>query len=385
MDAMMTAGRLVKWAGAFENTLAGRHVGALTRQGAKRIAEALQIALDEGEEFPARWRASGDARRLIDQFRLSIGRAHVHDADRAANLDEGSQLVSALAAVLSDLAEELHAKRAEVTATMRAEGCRFDEEEHLIASCRRSPEMAARVVSRLLAGADRLDGRLIAFTGSCPYLPSDLARLLPPDSEVDLGEGEQSLDLVDLVVVGQAGYDEERMRDWLDASDPGSIRFLPQEGFLDELLFGYDWWKHPELGLDDALEYHQGLQFAKSLADERLQPDFRWPGTDDPDDASSRSGSSLQEATELHRLGYRITGLTRRERWDVLCREAVPRLGLCRVAWTIAGHVRLRQQQADGGARYAHAIGEWEHDLERLKATYYDPPGGPRHHGFEWP
>lgn len=89
----------------------------------------------------------------------------------------------------------------------------------------------------------------------------------------------------------------------------------------------------------------------------------------------------LPERSELHRLGYKIGGLSRRERWRILTEEAVPRLGLEKVVRTIANHRRRALSQSGGATRYAYAIGEWEHDLARLKREVY-PNHRPR---FAWP
>lgn len=89
----------------------------------------------------------------------------------------------------------------------------------------------------------------------------------------------------------------------------------------------------------------------------------------------------LPERSELHRLGYRIGGLSRGKRWRILIEEAVPRLGLEKVARTIAGHRQRALSQAGGAERFAHAVAEWEHDLALLKRECYDRG----RKGFAWP
>lgn len=37
-----------------------------------------------------------------------------------------------------------------------------------------------------------------------------------------------------------------------------------------------------------------------------------------------KTETTFKEETALHRLGYKITGLNRTERWDVLVRKAIP-------------------------------------------------------------
>src|SRR5699024_11161012 len=50
----------------------------------------------------------------------------------------------------------------------------------------------------------------------------------------------------------------------------------------------------------------------------------------------------LKEASELRSFGYKITGLNRTQRWRIL-ENAVPVLGLYKVVYTIANHIRLRK------------------------------------------
>ncbi len=73
----------------------------------------------------------------------------------------------------------------------------------------------------------------------------------------------------------------------------------------------------------------------------------------------------------MYRLGYRITGRSRSKRWKILKTRAVPELGLREVAETIARHCRVRKRQIGGREKYANAIAEWEHDLDRLKRELY--------------
>ena len=118
--------------------------------------------------------------------------------------------------------------------------------------------------------------------------------------------------------------------------------------------------------LNAVLQYHPGLQYVKALET------FPWPGTDAPE--APRAGVSeaeFQSETVLYRLGYRITGRSRSKRWKILKTKAVPELGLQEVAETIAWHCRVRKRQIGGGEKYANAIAEWEHDLDRLKREFY--------------
>jgi hypothetical protein len=44
---------------------------------------------------------------------------------------------------------------------------------------------------------------------------------------------------------------------------------------------------------------------------------------------------------------------------------------LKKVAYTIAGNVKLRKDQKIGVQKFRYVITEWEYDLARLKAKYY--------------
>ncbi|TMV52620.1 hypothetical protein FE783_00015 [Paenibacillus mesophilus] len=106
---------------------------------------------------------------------------------------------------------------------------------------------------------------------------------------------------------------------------------------------------------------------------------FAWPSTEakESEGQSDREGN-FREETDLHRQGYRITGLNRTQRWDVLVRKAIPKMTLKEIVFTIARNVRLRKSQAGGKTKFAYAIAEWEHDLKRLKQEYYKS-------NFTWP
>jgi hypothetical protein len=93
---------------------------------------------------------------------------------------------------------------------------------------------------------------------------------------------------------------------------------------------------------------------------------------------STALSANFQDETELHRLGYNVSELSRWGRWDVLTRTAVPQLGLRAVVETIAGLIRVRKLAADGATRYERAIGEWEYDLSRLRMELFDG-------SFDWP
>ncbi len=215
----------------------------------------------------------------------------------------------------------------------------------------------------------------VLFTGNDPFNAEELAGLLPTQVECYQDYEAPAEARFTIVVVGQTGFSTDLIRSVLDKNEvPPS--FLPQEGFLDELLFGHDWWGTDTEWLNAVLQYHPGLQFVKSLET------FPWPETEAPE--SSGTGepeAEFQTETRLYQLCYKITGRSRSERWRILKGKAVPELGLEEVVRTIASHCRTRKRQRGGRTKYAHAIGEWEHDLDRLKREIY-PSYRPR---FVWP
>ncbi|MFC5602686.1 hypothetical protein [Sporosarcina koreensis] len=106
---------------------------------------------------------------------------------------------------------------------------------------------------------------------------------------------------------------------------------------------------------------------------------FNWPSTEVTGTglAQDTNTNGMNEESALRKMGYQITNSTRDKRWVVLQR-AVPVLGLKRVAYTIAGFVRMRKGQKNGKQKFRYAISEWEHDLQRLKTKYYRKD-------FTWP
>lgn len=87
--------------------------------------------------------------------------------------------------------------------------------------------------------------------------------------------------------------------------------------------------------------------------------------------------SAFSEQSELNKLGYRISSVSREDRWEVL-RKAVPILGLKKVVNIISANIRLRKRQKNGEDKYRHAITEWKYDLNQLKEKYFFDE-------FKWP
>jgi len=225
-----------------------------------------------------------------------------------------------------------------------------------------------------------LVGTNVVFTGDDPFVASELAEFLPEYPLIGRFVENRPPDphSISTLVVGQSGFNTALINSCI-ASNPEAIAILPQEGFIDLVLFGHDWWSEGGAWLDKTCDYHAGLQYVKSLSW------FAWPGIDVPE-STQISDASDEFATEtpLHAMGYWVGGsprlLSTVERWNVLA-KAVGVLGLQAVAETIASHVRVRKAQSGGRERYSKAISKWESDLQRLRKTYFDG----RQAGFRWP
>ncbi|ANU15254.1 hypothetical protein BBI08_15955 [Planococcus halocryophilus] len=76
-------------------------------------------------------------------------------------------------------------------------------------------------------------------------------------------------------------------------------------------------------------------------------------------------------------MGYRITGSTRKERWETL-KKAIPVMGLRKIVTIISANVRIKKKQKSSDQQSHYAITEWEYDLSQLKEKYF-------HGEFKWP
>lgn len=257
----------------------------------------------------------------------------------------------------------------------------------------------------------------VLFIGYAPFDSEELGSLLP--EEVEWHEHGYSPEefVPNTVILGREGFEKSTIKSVLtNLETPPKV--VPQEGFLDELLFGHDWWDDEVESLQSMADYHRGLQSARSLGAlalvgiEQPQPNkkpdvdqstikvrqnaaqdsqkvdatpksenFSWPSTEAEE--STRVGDSeldLQPQSRLKQLGYDTTK-SRSERWLILTNRAVPELELPKVASFIAWLCRTRKSQKGGRQKFINSITEWEHDLARLKRELY-PNYRPR---FSWP
>ncbi|MBS4214931.1 cell division protein ZapB [Neobacillus rhizophilus] len=128
-----------------------------------------------------------------------------------------------------------------------------------------------------------------------------------------------------------------------------------------------------------AKEYNKVIIPIKPSDVKQSTESFPWPSTEiqESQHSDSHEQPTLNESSDLKVLGYQITGQTRAKRWSIL-EKAVPKLGLKKVAYTIAYQVKLRKGQKNGFVKYKNAITEWEYDLDKLKKLYYK-------NDFTWP
>lgn len=156
-------------------------------------------------------------------------------------------------------------------------------------------------------------------------------------------------------------------------SEVGRVAYL-SEDHLREIKKQY----YPEKPKVEEYSFSIVKHMTTPAATKNLE-DFNWPNTDigDKTHAEELDDTKLNEHSALKLMGYQITGLTRDKRWSIL-KKAVPALGLKKVATIIAYNVKLRKGQKNGTKKFQYAIAEWEHDLKKLKETYYKKD-------FKWP
>jgi hypothetical protein len=235
------------------------------------------------------------------------------------------------------------------------------------------------VTARAFDQHQRFGRSKVVFVGDWPYSQTELASLLPPTCEHSIGFVSKGW-TPSYVVIGQESGLEGKLDLCMQAAGTSTC-FVPQEGFLDELLFGHDWWTDEVEGLNDACENYPGLAYVRSQSAEFQ---FSWPSTraEPVPEQRGDDGRLRLEETALFRLGYNVSHLDRNQRWTLLQRILERRqLTLSEVASTIASHCRTRRKQHGGETRYALALGKWEDDLRHLKEKYYKGPT----YAFTWP
>ena len=106
-------------------------------------------------------------------------------------------------------------------------------------------------------------GRKILFVGHEPFDAEDLGGLLPDGTEWYEHQYAPEGFSPDIVVVGRL-CPKGLVKGVMEGIGR-SPKVVPQEGFVDELLFGHDWWDEKLDSLQEMAHPHRGLQSARSV------------------------------------------------------------------------------------------------------------------------
>ncbi|WP_223702722.1 hypothetical protein [Sutcliffiella deserti] len=161
--------------------------------------------------------------------------------------------------------------------------------------------------------------------------------------------------------------------------------FIVRKEIVVDSLFSQNTGKHyitedmvKEINKSTNLWFDVREPISESVFQENNLALFKWPSTEISEATSPLSEKELRNNSDLKKIGYQITGLTRQKRWEILSKKAVPQLGLKKVVYTIAFLVRGRKSMKNGLIRNRNSITEWEHDLIKLKQSFYNKD-------FNWP
>ncbi len=253
-------------------------------------------------------------------------------------------------------------------------------------------QLSTTIISRIAENCLPYENGNICFLfgedNEGPYMYDDLLTLIPSLSTWDANDEDgptEDYSETHFMVFdhGESTLFDPEVRNYIDQRG-NEARFLPSEGFLDLILFGYNWWEEYPHILDQYLIITPGLQYAKSLED----PGFRLPSTEAvPTGAGTVDGSGFREIGDLRANGYSVTNgsgiyFSGNERWLRLQRIIdTNKMNLRQAAYDIATLVKGRKRQRNGIERNWRSIAAWETDLQLLKSKYYDN----RTHNFVWP
>lgn len=225
------------------------------------------------------------------------------------------------------------------------------------------------------------------FTGVGPHDPSELKRLIPDFTKFIVTDSD-TLTYPDrpqvsntCYVIGSDFYNETEIEHYV-RSYGHLVKILPQEGFIDLVLFGNDWWLDQTDKLNDCLEHHPGLQYAKSLAGTQIY-DFKWPSVkpftfdllSEPtqEDVKYKPDSCLSRHGYKHKIGGK----------DLTDAQLIKALDKAIEAEGLEACVRhmhrLRTRRISWGQ--PEACKKWDAHLAYMKEEYYDV----RNYGFMWP
>ena len=250
-----------------------------------------------------------------------------------------------------------------------------------------------KILMNLVGRIDELpadvEDALFIFTGEGPYKSEDLCKRLRDEQSYNLNSEEPPdwpfLDAGEnpaYMIIGKENYDEEEIVNFALKFGSNSV-FLPQEGYLDLILFGHNWWTEKPESLNEGLDHHRGLKYAKSLSATQAY-DFKWPSTFvSPSFQLPESINTSVEYDEdscLSRNGYKHWP-NGRELPDhelvAALHKAIDAEGLEEVVYTMAGFLkRYRRQQKNHNAQEKYV-----RHLAYMKKEYYEKG----FYGFTWP
>jgi hypothetical protein len=90
--------------------------------------------------------------------------------------------------------------------------------------------------ARAFVQIQRFSGKTVILIGEVPYAQDDIAGLLPPQCTVHQDDVPTNI-CADYIVIGQRAADTSKLDNCLQYACTDT-RFVPQDGFLDDFLFG---------------------------------------------------------------------------------------------------------------------------------------------------
>jgi hypothetical protein len=210
---------------------------------------------------------------------------------------------------------------------------------------------------RRLIEAGASFGGTILFTGSHPHNAPDLLTLVPErTTAIEAHEGDPTplLDKVTVAVVGERGFSQAALLELIRYLP--QTRFLPQPAFVDEVLFGENWWLSRVDDLEEIATWHQGLRF---VLEERGSLGPLSPAQ--TGDGSGELAGRLSPTSFLSELGYSVAsgGPSESRRRDML-KRAAERFGRQHVEWYLEGFIDINSRRSNAPAA---AIDKWRSDL----------------------
>lgn len=229
---------------------------------------------------------------------------------------------------------------------------------------------------------------IFIFTGEDFFESHNLSKLLPAGNYHNLNSGNnRDWTLIDsseqhiYMVIGKDNYDVEEIRNFA-LTFGGKSAFLPQEGFLDLILFGRNWWTDQTNLLNACLDHHEGLQYARSLAGTQAYG-FQWPSTVlftfNPPYNSMEEIPDYNDDSCLSRNGYQhsVNGRYLKEHELISAlNKAIANEGL--EACVMHMHHLLTRPISHN---QPNACDKWTRHLAYMKDRYYDTGNN----GFLWP